>query len=1059
MRFGIGLLLLVREVHSFVLPSSCMAGTYHNKTLNTCQNCQIGSYSNQAGTAGCSTCPVGSHTGGWDQQSSCSWCDAGHAWVNVSRQCERITSRSYVSGSLLLRRSEAQECEKQDFAGLNHTICTSCPANYILNLGKTECEACLAPAFRPNSSWGCDCPENYKLAFDQRTCIRCPPGSYRVAGWRSQTCAVCGAGTFVSDDAAGCTPCDAGKGTGLRAGTSIQSCAPVTCPLCEQTNEVQLCNALQPASSSTCSNWKNLLPGGTNWAIGWYHSPHFVQIGKIWGEGRLAISKSGRYFATMVTYEQWQFVVVTPSPKQPNETLSVGSWMGNHSSFATFVWAVKSDLLLAVTKSGSIHLMLPNGQPLYDYKQDYIQLTPVEMASHWDCVALPLDTFVCAATHLASNTSDWWWFRLHTSRIPRSTDGNPETYSYTQQHPAVHPGSLSRLDNEIRFITYDNAHAVKLVDDTTYEVSQEDYTIQSADDTPLLDITRKWISYGADLGHQNPTFKSVDFVPSLQQWNHGNPMHPANPDPITDFDFLPYGTIIALGSSIDPKQSAGGEAYLYEYHHVRPCPVGSTTPTSSSESVTDCMCTGNNYLENSQVCLPCDLGCPTGQYQTAPCNATHNIQCVPCRQACATGQYISQACSTIDIQCTECNEVTCPAGTYPSGICTGSSFHSTIECVPCDSCEPGTFIHSNGTCDGVSTQEVQLECLPCDTVSCSVGTYRTNSCTGATMQDTVTCQACDPCPAGQYYKSGCDSLTFTSEHVCEPCPYCPNGTYIGQYGDDCQGNHAWPSPPKTCVEFACVANAEGIQTIPLPPLDGTHLGEPECAPCNVCASGEIITWNGTQCGCASCVSNCSMGEFQWPGACTGHTMVDDTCRACVSNCVAGEVIRGLDKCDGHQTGNTVECLNCVNDSIACPFRFRLSLALCDGSTEVPNHCVACTLCGNGTFEDVECTDAVDTTCAECDTCQDGQFRKNDCNDYQNTECVDCNEHDDYFLPAGYCRGGPADPNGKYQPCTICGSGELETTPCSKYQDRVCTTRRRRVLSTGNPYTTIDHFYK
>ena len=284
---------------------------------------------------------------------------------------------------------------------------------------------------------------------------------------------------------------------------------------------------------------------------------------------------------------------------------------------------------------------------------------------------------------------------------------------------------------------------------------------------------------------------------------------------------------------------------LYSIPPCRPCPNG----TFSSPDHTACLtptqlCGAGYYVQTAvidqgwsyQTCQGCRLACPQGQYKTADCSGTADLQCAPCAAACAAGQYMLSACTpSSPVQCGECDG--CRAGTFQVGGCDGVHM---AGCQSCRSC-PAGYYFAEGSCNGT----LDSVCRACD--SCVAGaSYEVRACAGGLNR---ACAACAACPAGTYQTTPC---TLTAAPVCQSCTPC------NVAGQMLFSNPRWRFPIGQLIQ-------QQYETAPC----GGPLGDRQCANCRVCLAGQYASrvCNGTQnTVCSDCTATCP-GKLQLVQVC------------------------------------------------------------------------------------------------------------------------------------------------------------------------------------------------
>ena len=217
----------------------CNPGQYSVGDSQTCQQCQLGYYKEQAGPSGCKQCPSGyisnvttcheCAAGQGVSDGVCNDCIAGkYAYSGVCYECGsgKYTSdpkqTECISCSIGKFQDSNQATTCTDCASgqyVNNTgavLCIDCPAGYGTNVeGRTTCEQCFGA--QTVNGVCVDCEQGFFLNDQQ--CITCPKG------WISAKigCSKC-SGVQYTDDKIECKDCAANSTGNIRDGGSWKCC-------------------------------------------------------------------------------------------------------------------------------------------------------------------------------------------------------------------------------------------------------------------------------------------------------------------------------------------------------------------------------------------------------------------------------------------------------------------------------------------------------------------------------------------------------------------------------------------------------------------------------------------------------------------------------------------------------------------------------------------------------------------------------------------------------------------------------------------------------------------
>jgi hypothetical protein len=99
---------------------------------------------------------------------------------------------------------------------------------------------------------------------------------------------------------------------------------------------------------------------------------------------------------------------------------------------------------------------------------------------------------------------------------------------------------------------------------------------------------------------------------------------------------------------------------------------------------------------------------------------------------------------------------------FTSSLCISSQ--DVVSCIPCTlSCPAGSYL--TGQCTGESRSD-DVKCLPC-TATCPQNHYMSTECTGKTAKDEVVCLPCKTCGRGEYMAAVCEGTSKTDVAVCK----------------------------------------------------------------------------------------------------------------------------------------------------------------------------------------------------------------------------------------------------------------------------------------------------
>eukprot|EP00052_Salpingoeca_macrocollata_P018910 m.155884 g.155884 ORF g.155884 m.155884 type:complete len:5601 (-) comp20817_c4_seq1:60-16862(-) len=443
----------------------------------------------------------------------------------------------------------------------------------------------------------------------------------------------------------------------------------------------------------------------------------------------------------------------------------------------------------------------------------------------------------------------------------------------------------------------------------------------------------------------------------------------------------------------------------------QPCTAScSTTSCSTVDTNTGIAATGCPVrvliARAPPSCQPCPTECAPGFHLVGECSGTQTTQCVPCA-TCDPGSFETAACAgtspRADRNCTLC-KTECDAGFFLTGQCSGTQDFGCSPCISASSCGTNEFLQ--GDCTGDQTGE----CTQCQ--NCTGNTYEVGVCGGADGQTDRSCAPCTEeadCGAGEYLTGLC---TATSTPVCLTCPIASSCAQNEYLAGTCGGRQS------TFCD-AC---------------------DPTCNSCN----GP----NPNQ--CTSCVASLSLHQGECVSSCPPTTFANTVtghCEPCDALCAS---------CNGNTTSN---CLSCHPQSPQ-PFLDASAgtcVAACPPNSygDVTLHrCVACQVCSSGFFADGGCSGTNNTVCSAWRECEAGFTQDTPPSATEDRTCKRCDPPQFYQDEAGslecklvrscnsttqYQTAAPSfTSNRECAAATVCTPGQqYETLPLSAEHDREC----------------------
>ena len=215
-------------------PNHSDAGQFLNTTVDECQPCKPGFFTNKPGRTSCYSCRVGEtsaetycspcNAGKWHEPSSnsCIDCSAGtfsgRTGMTACEMC-KYSETSVDAATFWYVHTPQSSCCHCHLTIICSPICSSaCPAGQYLKRVESEvpaCTNCSDGEFAVAGSVSCSlCPAGRAASSDKSTCDLCPPGRH-------------GAGVIGLSSTQSCTQCDAGKwsaASGIETDTGCLDC-------------------------------------------------------------------------------------------------------------------------------------------------------------------------------------------------------------------------------------------------------------------------------------------------------------------------------------------------------------------------------------------------------------------------------------------------------------------------------------------------------------------------------------------------------------------------------------------------------------------------------------------------------------------------------------------------------------------------------------------------------------------------------------------------------------------------------------------------------------------
>ena len=252
---------------------SCPTGKFKNTDEdNPCSECASGKYFDSTGAISCKDCKGNSQTAGLGSSSTDQClCNPGYKHVGAvgdgEPTCAECTAGKYKDTAA---NSGCTLCAAGTFMASNGaTKCDTCGVNDWSHEGAIACSDCTSGSSAPAGStdWSeCTCDAGYAYSSDgsSMTCTECELGYYKDSGNRD--CTKCPAGQTTSSTGSqsidACTNCAAGKyesgGVCLDCDTKAESAAGATACQCKagyaESSAGEACKCETPYAASVAAD-------------------------------------------------------------------------------------------------------------------------------------------------------------------------------------------------------------------------------------------------------------------------------------------------------------------------------------------------------------------------------------------------------------------------------------------------------------------------------------------------------------------------------------------------------------------------------------------------------------------------------------------------------------------------------------------------------------------------------------------------------------------------------------------------------------------------------------
>eukprot|EP00049_Salpingoeca_infusionum_P005502 m.92811 g.92811 ORF g.92811 m.92811 type:complete len:2840 (+) comp12991_c0_seq1:76-8595(+) len=510
------------------------------------------------------------------------------------------------------------------------------------------------------------------------------------------------------------------------------------------------------------------------------------------------------------------------------------------------------------------------------------------------------------------------------------------------------------------------------------------------------------------------------------------------------------------------------------------CVAGATYQDATQHYATSCKslsatCAAGTYesvsptVSNNRVCSKCPSGtyssagstgckswtvCAVGYYESKAPTATSDRQCSLCNgktqyqdqagqtsckpvTTCSSSQYETKAPTrSSNRQCTACR-TTCSTGQVLQGTCGGTSNPYCVSChVSCATCS-GTSSSQCTSCSG----GLKLIGGTCVDVACGSGQYATGTgckachsscgdCDGGTPTD------CTGCKAGTFLSgsacvSTCPANFFkdSSDNTCKRCTICPSGTFAPkcsgsttadsdcQSWDVCDAGQKQKTEPNAYSDRVCVSCALGVEFQDTP-------GNVNCDPLTTCQAGYFVSaapTTSTDRGCATC----SAGKF-------ANTLNQAKCQPCPAG--TSQPNGGSPSCadcglgfyQPKQGSTTCAEIPAGSYGVGGSVSTRTGVLTCPAGSYCEGGAAPARLCPAGTYQ----PQTGQSSCINVKVCGEGEFEKSPPTRYADRVCAAC--------PSGSYQDDESHTDDSCIPWTTCPSGSYVSTAPSDTNDRECT---------------------
>mgnify|MGYP001192178083 CR=1 FL=1 len=194
--------MMVAETINGVLTCACPAGT-RTTASDTCEQCELGTYTDRGGLDECRACPAGATT----QRLGATAADECACPPNSALVADRCVCLAGFEGTLLQPGDACAACGIGTFkADRDSGACAACPRGAsTADVGATARSDCVCPAHSSLTADGaaCECDAGYTGVLNERgdECVPCAIGSFKPLPGPA-LCDVCPPGATTADVAA-----------------------------------------------------------------------------------------------------------------------------------------------------------------------------------------------------------------------------------------------------------------------------------------------------------------------------------------------------------------------------------------------------------------------------------------------------------------------------------------------------------------------------------------------------------------------------------------------------------------------------------------------------------------------------------------------------------------------------------------------------------------------------------------------------------------------------------------------------------------------------------------